>query len=46
MPEKFLQALADFPDCAGIALGLDRLLMILVGAQTIAEVLPFSERDL
>ena len=46
MPEKFLQALADFPDCAGIALGLDRLLMILVGAHTIAEVLPFSERDL
>lgn len=46
MPEKFLQALADLPDCAGIALGLDRLLMILVGAQTIADVLPFSERDL
>ena len=46
MPEKFLQALADLPDCAGIALGLDRLLMILLGAQTIAEVLPLSERDL
>ncbi len=46
MPEKFLQALVDLPDCAGIALGLDRLLMIVVGAQTIAEVLPFSERDL
>jgi len=46
MPEKFLQALADLPDCAGIALGLDRLLMIVVGAQTIAEVLPFCEGDL
>ncbi|MEA2114492.1 MAG: EF-P lysine aminoacylase EpmA [Thermodesulfobacteriota bacterium] len=46
MPEKFLQALADLPDCAGIALGLDRLLMLVVGAQTIADVLPFSERDL
>ena len=46
MPEKFLQALADLPDCAGIALGLDRLLMIVVGAQTIAEVLPFSAHDL
>ncbi|MBW2328972.1 MAG: EF-P lysine aminoacylase GenX [Deltaproteobacteria bacterium] len=46
MPEKFLQALTDLPDCAGIALGLDRLLMILVGSQTIADILTFSERDL
>ena len=46
MPEKFLQALVDLPDCAGIALGLDRLLMLLVGARTIADILPFSEHDL
>ena len=46
MPENFLQALADLPDCAGVALGLDRLLMLLVGAQTIADILPFSESDL
>ncbi len=46
MPEKFLQALVELPPCAGIALGLDRLLMVLVGAQTIADVLPFSESDL
>jgi lysyl-tRNA synthetase class 2 len=46
MPEKFLEALADLPVCAGIALGLDRLLMLLVGARTIADILPFSERDL
>ena len=46
LPEKFLQALADIPDCAGIALGLDRWLMIVSGARTIGEVLPFAEGDL
>ncbi len=46
MPEKFLHALSDLPDCAGIALGLDRLLMLIVGAQDIAEVLPFSADEL
>jgi lysyl-tRNA synthetase class 2 len=29
------------PDCSGIALGLDRLLMMLTGAQSLADVLPF-----
>ena len=40
--EKFLAALAaGLPDCAGVALGLDRLLMLVVGAQSLAEVMPF-----
>jgi lysyl-tRNA synthetase class 2 len=46
MPDKFLQALAELPDCAGIALGLDRLLMIISGAQTLDEVMPFTDNDL
>jgi lysyl-tRNA synthetase class 2 len=46
MPEKFLQALTDLPDCAGIALGLDRFLMICTGAESIAEVVSFSEHNL
>ncbi|HXP98044.1 MAG TPA: EF-P lysine aminoacylase EpmA [Telmatospirillum sp.] len=38
--EDFLAALAvGLPDCAGIALGVDRLVMLATGAQTIDEVL-------
>jgi lysyl-tRNA synthetase class 2 len=46
MPDKFLQALAALPDCAGIALGLDRLLMIISGAEMIDDVIPFTDNDL
>ena len=46
MPEKFLRDLERLPDCAGIALGLDRLFMLLLGKNSIAEVLPFADRDL
>ncbi|TRW48530.1 elongation factor P--(R)-beta-lysine ligase [Aliidiomarina halalkaliphila] len=40
--ERFLAALdAGIPECAGIAVGLDRLLMLRVGAQDISQVLSF-----
>jgi lysyl-tRNA synthetase class 2 len=46
MPEKFLKSLEQLPKCAGIALGLDRLLMLLMGVDNLADVLPFSDGDL
>ena len=46
MPEKFLTALTNLPDCAGIALGLDRLLMVLSDQDCLARVLPFAQEDL
>ena len=40
--ECFLQALeAGFPKCAGVAIGLDRLLMVLTGKAEISDVLAF-----
>jgi lysyl-tRNA synthetase class 2 len=44
--ERFLDALADMPPSAGIALGVDRLAMLLTGAREIRDVLAFADDEL
>jgi elongation factor P--(R)-beta-lysine ligase len=46
VPEKFLKALSTLPPAAGIALGLDRLVMVLLDAGTIDEVVAFTPEEL
>jgi len=41
LDEKFLSALDGIGEAGGVAVGFDRLLMLLTGAETIAEVLLF-----
>jgi elongation factor P--(R)-beta-lysine ligase len=46
MPEKFLAELGGLASAAGIALGVDRLAMLLTGAARIDEVVAFTPEDL
>lgn len=39
--DEFLSALDRLPDCAGVALGVDRLIMRLTGADSLHDVLTF-----
>ncbi len=41
-PEKFLTELATMPEAAGIALGIERLVMLLTDAASIDEVVAFT----
>lgn len=42
LPRKFLDAMAAMPECGGIALGVDRLVMLFCDAGSIDEVMPFT----
>ncbi len=42
LPRRFLEALPLLPECGGIALGLDRLVMLLCDATSIDEVMAFT----
>src|SRR6185369_3711729 len=46
MPEPFLDELAVMPPAAGIALGVDRLVMFFTGSETIDEVVAFTPEEL
>jgi len=46
LPEKFLRELATMPQTAGIALGVDRMVMLLTDAETIDEVVAFIPEEL
>ncbi|MGH8028411.1 MAG: amino acid--tRNA ligase-related protein, partial [Arenimonas sp.] len=39
--ERLLAALPKLPGCAGVALGVDRLLMAMLGRDAIADVVTF-----
>jgi lysyl-tRNA synthetase class 2 len=45
--EYFLSALEKgIPDCCGVAVGFDRLMMLHQGSQSLAEILPFSWQEI
>jgi len=46
MPDKFLRDLEQMGPAAGIALGIDRLAMVLLDAASIDDVIPFPPEEL
>ena len=45
-PEKFIGSLPEMPDAAGIALGVDRLVMLFADKKDIREVVAFTPEEL
>jgi lysyl-tRNA synthetase class 2 len=45
LDEKFLEALTRMPPSAGIAIGLDRVLMVMTGSTTLTDVLLFPAAE-
>jgi len=46
LPEPFLNSLGAMPESAGIAMGIDRLVMLAAGAEAIDDVVAFTPEDL
>jgi elongation factor P--(R)-beta-lysine ligase len=46
LPEPFLRELANMPPSAGIALGIDRLVMLFADAERIDDVIAFTPEEL
>jgi lysyl-tRNA synthetase class 2 len=46
MPERFIKALELLPDSAGIAMGLDRLVMLFADRSEIDQVVTFTPEEL
>jgi lysyl-tRNA synthetase class 2 len=46
MAEKFLRSLSHMPESAGIALGIDRLVMLLANQKEIDSVVSFTPEEL
>jgi lysyl-tRNA synthetase class 2 len=46
MPERFLADLGNLGETAGVALGLDRLLLLLLGCTSVAEVITLPQQYL
>lgn len=42
IPQRFLEAMPHLPECGGIALGMDRLVMLFCNAAAIDEVIAFT----
>jgi len=46
LPEKFLESLQFMPEASGIALGVDRLVMLFANTTNIDDVVAFTPEEL
>lgn len=46
LPERFLEELGDMPASAGMAFGLDRLVMLFAGTESVDDVVAFTPEEL
>jgi len=45
-PDRFIKELGTMPDSAGIAFGIDRLVMLFANTDTIDDVVSFTPEEL